>query len=160
MTLQGVEHGTHSIQGCKKASGKEVGKKAAVRGESPPAADSTGMISHALAGDSAFLKAGNALISCHLYTPELPQQAVCYQIQVSLPKQPHQSCLSGNWSLKSYTMPYILCQIHTQGTVHWSRSWENDTTSSERLQLFPLLIETQFKYCPGAACHCPTLGLK
>lgn len=75
--MQSVEHGTPSIQGCKKASVK-VGKKVAVRREPSPTAASTGIFSDTLAGDPAFLRAGNALPSCHPDTPGLPQQAVFY----------------------------------------------------------------------------------
>lgn len=75
--LQSVEQDTHSIQGCNKASVK-VGKKVVVRGEPPPTATSTGIISDTPAGDPALLRAGNALPSCHPNIPELPQQAVCY----------------------------------------------------------------------------------
>jgi len=124
--LQGVECGTHSTQGCKKASGKEVGKKTAARGEPPPAADSTEVIARARAGDSAFLPAGNALVSCPPYTPELPPQVGCYQTQVSLPKQPHQSCLSapGRHTYCAKSTPRAECtgaglgrmtQLHQQG---------------------------------------------
>lgn len=83
------------------------GKKAAARGEPPPAADSTGMISQALAGDSPFLQAGNAPTSCHPYTPELPQQALHHQIQVSLPNQPHQSSLSAGVEEHQHAVPTV-----------------------------------------------------
>lgn len=54
-----------------------------------------------------------------------------------------------------------VCQCRAESTPrHWSSSGENDTPSPETLQLLPLLIETQFKFCPGTACRCPTLSLK
>lgn len=71
-------HGTWHPQhpGMQESIWERGGEKAAANREPPPAADFTGMIPHALARDCAFLKAGNALISCHPYTPELPHQVV------------------------------------------------------------------------------------
>lgn len=128
------------------------GKKLQCRESPPPTAASMGLISDTL------LRTGNALPSCHPNIPELPLQAVCSWFHCGFHCQ--SSSTGAYFLLPGICVPHAWCQIHTQGKGHWGRSWENDRTSSGRLQLFALLIETQFKYCPGAACHCPTLGFK
>lgn len=88
-------HGTWHPQhaGMQENIWERGGEKSCQRGESP-------LLQQTPLGWSltAFLRAGSALMSCHPYAPEPPQQAVYHQIQVSLPKQPHQSSLSaGVW---------------------------------------------------------------
>lgn len=153
-----MEHGTHSTQGCKKASGKEVGKKLQ-RTENP-------LLQQTSLGWSLMPwqeTAPSSRQAMH-WLAAIPTPQNCRTRWFTSRYRFHcQNCPTRVASLlgseeQQYTLRTAPNPLPRQSALEQVLGgWHNFI---RKLQLFPLLIETHFKYFPGAACRCPTLGLK